>query len=81
MLLPAKRFTSDALLIIDATFRTNKYGLPLVIGVGTTNTDRIIPVAYSWVPEEDALSYKFFALYLREEVYYDYPNPTIILAN
>jgi hypothetical protein len=43
----AKRFTSDSLLYIDATFRTNKHGLPLIIATGATNTNRTIPIAYS----------------------------------
>ena len=77
----AKRFTSDSLLYIDATFRTNKHGLPLIIAAGATNTNRTIPIAYSWCPEEDTASYEFFAKTLREEVYTDCPDPAVILAD
>jgi len=43
----AKRFTSDSLLYIDATFRTNRHGLLLIIAAGATNTNRTILVAFS----------------------------------
>jgi len=42
-----KRFISDSLLYIDATFRTNRHGLPLIITASATNTNRIIPIAFS----------------------------------
>ena len=41
------RYTSNALLIVDATFRTNNKGMPLLIGVGKSSTDQTFPVAFS----------------------------------
>jgi len=76
-----QRYTSDALLIVDATFRTNSKGMPLIIGVGKSSTNRTFPVAFSWVPEEDAESYSFFFQYLREEVYQDIPEPAVVLTD
>ena len=55
-----QRYTSDALLIVDATFRTNSKGMPLIISVGKSSTNRTFPIAFSWVPKEDAESYSFF---------------------
>ena len=77
----AKRFTSDSLLYIDATFRTNRHGLLLIIAAGATNTNRTILVAFSQCLEEDAQSYKFFAKTLREEIYSDCLDLAVVLAN
>ena len=76
-----RRFTSNALLVVDATFRTNKKGLPLIIAVGKSNTNKTLPVAFSWAPEEDGESYKFFYQCLREELYQGVPEPAVVLTD
>jgi hypothetical protein len=77
----SRRFTSNSLLMVDATFRTNKKGLPLIIGVGKSNTEKTFPVAFSWVPEEDAESYAFFFKCLREDIYRELPEPAVVLTD
>ena len=76
-----RRFTSNALLIVDATFRTNRKGLPLLIAAGISNTGRTFPALYSWAPEEDADSYTFLFKVLRDEVYQDCPEPAVVLTD
>jgi hypothetical protein len=41
-----RRFTSNSLLIVDGTFRTNNQGMPLLIAVGKSNTQKSFPVAF-----------------------------------
>jgi hypothetical protein len=77
----ARRFTSNSLLSVDCTFSTNNKGLPLMIAIGKSNTDKTFPVAFSYVPEEDAESYDEFFKTLREEIYYDIPDPSCVLAD
>lgn len=77
----ARRYVSNALLIVDATFRTNRKGLPLIVGVGKSSTSRTFPVAFSWVPEEDAASYEFFYQCLREQVFDGVPEPATVLTD
>lgn len=77
----ARRFTSNALLIVDATFRTNRKGLPLIAGTGKSNTEKTFPIAFSWCPEEDAESYEFFYQCLREEFYQVAPEPAVVLTD
>ena len=77
----ARRFTSNALLIVDATFRTNRKGLPLMVAAGISNTGRTFPALYSWAPEEDADSYTFFFKVLRDEVYHGCPEPAVVLTD
>ena len=76
-----QRYTSNSLLIVDATFRTNNKGMPLIISVGKSSTDRTFPVAFSWVPEEDAESYDFFFQCLRDELYHDVLEPAVVLTD
>ena len=77
----SRRFTSNSLLIIDATFRTNRKGLPLIIAVSKSNTERTFPVAFCWVPEESAEAYTFFYRCLREEIYKSVPDLAIVLID
>lgn len=77
----ARRFTSNALLVVDCTFRTNRRGLPLMIAMAKSNTNTSFPIAFSWVPEEDAESYAFFYETLRAELYRDIPEPAVVLTD
>jgi hypothetical protein len=43
----ARRFTSNALLVVDCTFRTNRRGLPLIIAMAKSNTGASFPIAFS----------------------------------
>ena len=77
----SRRFTSNSLLIVDATFRINRKGLPLIIAVSKSNTKRTFPVAFCWVLEESIEAYAFFCKCLREEIYKGVPNPAVILID
>jgi len=55
--------------------------MPLIISVGKSSTDRTFPVAFSWVPEEDAESYDFFFQCLRDELYHDVLEPAVVLTD
>ena len=44
----ARRFVSDFILIIDGTFNTNRYKLPLLVAVGVLNLGKTFPIAYLW---------------------------------
>ena len=61
-----RRFVSDFILVIDGTFNTNKERLPLLIAVGVLNSEKTFPIAFSWCPSEDKVSYVFFWECLKE---------------
>ena len=65
----ARRFVSDFCLIIDGTFNTNKYKLPLLVAVGVMNSGRTFPIAYSWCQSESKPSYLFFWKCLKAECF------------
>jgi MULE transposase domain len=78
-----RRFCAGHLLIIDATFNTNRHRLPILVAVGITNEGRTFLVAYSYCPSESATSFSFFEC-LQQEVFPDYngiPAPAVILAD
>jgi len=56
----AQRFIAGKLLVINNTFNTNKLRLPLLIGVGITNSGKTFPCASSYYLGETAESYNFF---------------------
>ncbi|EFZ03286.2 hypothetical protein MAA_00360 [Metarhizium robertsii ARSEF 23] len=77
-----QRFTSNAVLIVDGTFRTNKLKFPLLVAVGKTNTNRTMPVAFSYAPSESAESFVFFFDCMRTEFYYnDICEPAVVIAD
>ncbi|KAK9443881.1 MULE transposase domain-containing protein [Metarhizium brunneum] len=77
-----QRFTSNAVLIVDGTFRTNKLKFPLLVAVGKTNTNRTMPVAFSYTPSESAESFVFFFDCMRTEFYYnDICEPAVVIAD
>jgi hypothetical protein len=85
----ARRFCSASVLLVDATFRTNKRGLPLIVAIGISNSGALnvpnsgksFPVAYSWCPEENAESYEFFFRSLREEIFSEIPDPAVVISD
>ncbi|KAK5936602.1 hypothetical protein PMZ80_011130, partial [Knufia obscura] len=76
-----QRYTSNALLIVDATSRTNNKRMLLIIGVAKSSTSRTFPVAFSWEPKEDAESHSSFFQCLREELYQGFPEPVVVLTD
>jgi MULE transposase domain len=65
----AQRFVADQVLIIDGTFNTNKLGLPLLAGVGITNSGSTCPMAFSYCPSESKESLVFFFDCLKRELF------------
>jgi MULE transposase domain len=65
----AARFCSDWLLVIDGTFNTNKYRLPLLIAVGVLNSGRTFPVCFSYCPSESDESFGFVWDSLKQECF------------
>jgi hypothetical protein len=79
-----RRFCAGHLLLIDATFNTNRQRLPILVAVGITNEGKSFPVAYSYCPSESAASFSFFFECLQQEVFPTYngiPAPAVILAD
>jgi len=62
------RFIARKLLVVDSTFNTNKLRLPLLIGVGITNSGETFLYASSYCPGKTAESFDFFFQILREEM-------------
>jgi hypothetical protein len=56
-------------LVIDGTFNTNKYRLPLLIAVGVLNSGRTFPVSFSYCPSESDESFSFIWESLKEECF------------
>jgi hypothetical protein len=77
----AQRFIAGKLLVVDDTFNTNKLRLPLLIGVGITNSGKTFPCASSYCPGETAESYDFFFQILREEMWVDCYEPAVIMGD
>ena len=77
-----QRFTSNAVLVVDGTFRTNELKFPLLVAVGKTNTNRTMPVAFSYAPSESAESVVYFFDCMRTEFYYDgVCEPAVVIAD
>jgi hypothetical protein len=55
----ARRFVSGFSLIVDGTFNTNKYRLPLLVAVGSLHTGATFPAFFSFCPAEDRESFDF----------------------
>ncbi|KAK9443781.1 MULE transposase domain-containing protein [Metarhizium brunneum] len=77
-----QRFTSNSVLIVDGTFRTNKLKFPLLVAVGKTNTNKTMPVAFSYAPSESAESFIFFFDCMRTEFYYNgVCEPAVVIVD
>ncbi len=55
----ARKFISDFLLELDATFSTNKLGLLLIEFVGIIHHDKSFPAAFSYCISESKIVFKF----------------------
>ena len=78
-----RRFCAGYLLVVDATFNTNRQRLPILVAVGITNEGRTFPVAYRYCPSESTTSFSFLEC-LQHEVFPQYdgiPVPAVILAD
>jgi hypothetical protein len=77
-----QRFIAGKVLVVDGTCNTNKLRMPLLIGVGITNSNKTFPLAYSYCPGETAESYDFFFEILGEEVFFDdILDPAVVMGD
>jgi MULE transposase domain len=78
----SRRFVSDFVLELDATFNTNDLGLLLFVAVGITHTERSFPVAFSFGGHEDQESFRFFFHCLKELIFVDdVPLPRVLVSD
>lgn len=78
----AQRFVAGHSLMLDGTFNTNKWRLPLLVAVGVTNENKTFPIAFSFCPNENCESYNFLFDCLRAEIFIDgIQEPGVIIAD
>ena len=65
----------------DATFNTNRLKLPLSVMVGIDNRGRTFPMAYCYITSESAASFKFVADQLSDLIFYDCPEPAVVVGD
>ena len=52
-----------------------------MIAISKLNTNKTFPITFSYVPKEDAESYKEFFNVLRNEIFYDVPDPSYVITD
>jgi hypothetical protein len=67
--------------ITDATFDTNDLRLPLLNIVSIDNTNKTFPLAQAFITTESAVSFRFIQDMLSKYVFYNYPEPTVIVRD
>jgi hypothetical protein len=65
----------------DATFNTNSLCLPLGVIVSIDNTRQTFLVAYCYITSESAASFKWIAEQLTDLVFYNCPEPALIVRD
>jgi hypothetical protein len=65
----------------DATFNTNRLKLPLSVMVSIDNRGRTFPMAYCYITSESAASFKFVADQLSDLIFYDCPEPAVVVGD
>jgi hypothetical protein len=76
-----RRFVSGFMYETDATFNTNVLRLPLNVMVGVDNCGKTFPLAYCYITSESAASFKWIAELLTDLVFYDCPEPKVIVGD
>ena len=76
----AQRFCSGHLLLLDATFNTNKNRMPILVAVGVTNTDETFLVVFAYIPGEQEQVFTFFFECLRSEIFTTI-QPAVVLSD
>ena len=56
----AARYIGGCVLVVDATFNTNKARLPIIAAVGVLANSKTFPIAFSYYRSKDHTSYTFF---------------------
>jgi hypothetical protein len=75
------RFVSGFTYETDATFNTNSLRLPLSVIVGIDNTGAAFPIAFCYITSESAASFKWVARQLTKLVFYNCPEPDLIVGD
>jgi hypothetical protein len=76
-----RRFVSAAMYETDATFNTNTLRMPLSSMIGIDNLGGSFPLAYCFITSESAASFDFVAHQLTKYVFYDCPEPVVIIGD
>ncbi|KUF93665.1 hypothetical protein AM588_10007297 [Phytophthora nicotianae] len=67
------------ILVMDCTYKSNKFDLPLLNVISLTGMDTVIPVCQAWIPGEKKQDYTWALNMLRLLILeYDVPEPRII---
>jgi hypothetical protein len=78
----AQRFIADHLLLLDATFNTNRHRMPLIVASGITPEGKTFPIALSFCPAEDQASFSFFLKTMSERIFTNNViGPAVILSD
>ena len=77
----ARRFVSEFVYLMDATFNTSSHGLPLEILCGVDNTDKTFPFSYVYEVSESAEIFGWINDQLTELIFYDRQGPKIQLGD
>src|ERR1700722_15914944 len=77
----ARRFISSFMYKTGATFNTNKLHLPLSVMVGITNTGTTFLMAMCYITSESAESFEFVQHQLTKYVFFNCPEPVVIVAD
>jgi MULE transposase domain len=77
----ARRFASGFMYETDATFNTNSLRLPLSVMVGVDNTGSTFPLAFCYITSESAVSFEWIANQLTDLIFYDCPEPKLIIGD
>jgi hypothetical protein len=81
MIQRSRRFISDFMAQIDATFATNILKMPLVNVVGIDNCGLTFNSAFSFIRSESAHDMRFILTNLRILMFNDCPIPRVIIAD
>jgi hypothetical protein len=81
LLQESARFIAGCVLVVDATFNTNKAQMPIIVAVGVLNNGKTFPVAFSYCRSEDHASYAFFWSCLKEFWPINTADPTVVVSD
>ena len=67
--------------MIDATYRTNRYGMPLVHIVGQAATNKTFSIGFCFISKENEEAYKWCMLALRDLVWMAERTPRVFVTD
>ncbi len=76
-----KRFISDFMMEVDATFNTNALKMLLIVAVSITNTHMSFPACYSFAISESEEAFNFYIQCMHEEIFDDCSGLKIVIAD